>query len=267
MLERVLNSGKNLSSREERAMRESVTQLLEGYGVTNAQDKARALIKVGLYENLEEFRDLFSHPRAEQLLELSNRAGRLYSNVSNIGIAVAKTQKIVYALKSYARRKADDVPEPASVQSTIETVLTVYASMLKSGINVHTDFDPSIQAINCFPDQLNQVWTNLLHNSIQAMGGVGEINIAVKRSPDNHWIEVTVRDSGPGIPPEILPRIFEPFFTTKGEGEGSGLGLDICRKIVQNHQGTIEAQSVPGNTAFTVRLPINGISATRSNPE
>ncbi|MCS7086938.1 MAG: ATP-binding protein, partial [Bacteroidia bacterium] len=108
--------------------------------------------------------------------------------------------------------------------------------------------------LKCFPDQLNHVWTNLIHNSIQAMDGKGRIDIETRR--ENGQVVVSITDNGPGIPPEIQPRIFEAFFTTKRQGEGSGLGLDICRKIVERHKGTIGFESVPGKTTFTVRIPI-----------
>ncbi|MDY7016226.1 MAG: ATP-binding protein, partial [Cyanobacteriota bacterium] len=104
------------------------------------------------------------------------------------------------------------------------------------------------------PDELVQVWTNLIHNGIQAMEGKGTLEIGIEQRDRNLVVEVT--DSGCGIPPEIQDKIFQPFFTTKSAGEGSGLGLDIARKIIEKHQGTIAFSSVPGKTTFTVALPI-----------
>jgi signal transduction histidine kinase len=106
----------------------------------------------------------------------------------------------------------------------------------------------------CYPDELNQVWTNLLHNALQAMGHKGVLKIDVKHQ--DNVILVSITDSGQGIPPEIMPRIFEPFFTTKPPGEGSGLGLDIVQKILEKHQGELQVESVPAKTKFTIALPI-----------
>jgi signal transduction histidine kinase len=112
----------------------------------------------------------------------------------------------------------------------------------------------ALQPIFCYPDELNQVWTNLIHNAIQAMKGVGILEITV--SQQRNEVIVRMTDSGCGIPEDIKAQIFEPFFTTKSAGEGSGLGLDIVKKIIDKHQGNIDVDSQPGRTTFTVVLPI-----------
>jgi signal transduction histidine kinase len=111
-----------------------------------------------------------------------------------------------------------------------------------------------VPPILCYPEELAQVWSNLIGNAIHAMGDRGELEIAVHQQ--NQFICVQVTDSGSGISPEVLPRIFEPFFTTKPMGEGSGLGLSIVRKIIDKHHGEIEVNSCPGKTQFEVRLPL-----------
>ena len=105
-------------------------------------------------------------------------------------------------------------------------------------------------------DELNQVWTNIIHNAVQACGGRGEIT--VETALEGEDVVVRIADNGPGIPAEVLPRIFEPFFTTKPKGEGSGLGLVIVKRIVEKHRGQIAVESRPGQTTFTVRLPVQG---------
>jgi signal transduction histidine kinase len=113
------------------------------------------------------------------------------------------------------------------------------------------------------------VWTNLIHNAVQAMGGVGEI--LIETSVDGEDVRIAIQDDGPGIPADSMSRIFDPFFTTKGKGEGTGLGLSIAHKIVEKHGGRIKVDSVPGRTRFEVHLPIQGpaasISAARSRAE
>ncbi|TAF42973.1 MAG: sensor histidine kinase, partial [Oscillatoriales cyanobacterium] len=122
------------------------------------------------------------------------------------------------------------------------------------GVEVLRNF-PKIEPILCYADQLNQVWTNLIHNALQAMKNKGTLTIDLLQ--EGNYVKVAVTDSGQGIPPEVLPRIFEPFFTTKPPGEGSGLGLDIVKKIIEKHHGKIEVESVPGKTTFTVFLSAN----------
>jgi len=112
--------------------------------------------------------------------------------------------------------------------------------------------------ISAYVGELNQVWTNLIHNAIQAMDGRGEILIETR--VENGDVEVAIQDSGPGIEPEVAARIFEPFFTTKAKGEGTGLGLSISARIVEKHGGKIRVDSRPGRTRFEVRLPIEGPS-------
>jgi signal transduction histidine kinase len=108
----------------------------------------------------------------------------------------------------------------------------------------------------CYPDELNQVWTNLIHNALQAMNYQGTLTIDVTTTIDQQ-AKISITDSGSGIPEEIQSKIFEPFFTTKPPGEGSGLGLDIVKKIIEKHHGQIEVKSIPGQTIFTIYLPIN----------
>lgn len=107
----------------------------------------------------------------------------------------------------------------------------------------------------CYPDELNQVWTNIIHNALQAMDYRGTLTIDIAQQDQQAHISIT--DSGQGIPEHIQSKIFEPFFTTKRPGEGSGLGLDIVKKIIDKHRGRIEVKSIPGKTTFTVSLPIN----------
>ena len=142
-----------------------------------------------------------------------------------------------------------------NITEGIETVLTLYQNQIKQGVEVVRNYQAQLPAVLCYPDELNQVWTNLIHNALQAMDNQGTLTIDAVQQDTSVLVKIT--DSGKGIPPEILPKIFEPFFTTKPAGEGSGLGLDIVKKIIEKHQGKIDVESVPGTTAFTVSLPIN----------
>jgi signal transduction histidine kinase len=124
---------------------------------------------------------------------------------------------------------------------------------LKHGVVVKRDYGRVPLLVNSFGSELNQVWTNLIDNAIDAMGGEGELRVRTYR--DDDCVVVEIEDSGPGISPDVLPHIFEPFFTTKGVGEGTGLGLDTVQRIVKKHRGDIQVTSKPGDTRFQVWLP------------
>ena len=132
-------------------------------------------------------------------------------------------------------------------------MLELYRNQLKHGVEVIRSYETL--PISCYPDELIQVWTNLIHNAVQAMQGKGRLEIRAFESEGRAIVQVT--DSGSGIPADIQEKIFEPFFTTKPAGEGSGLGLDIVRNIIEKHSGKIEVESVPGKTTFTVLIPID----------
>jgi signal transduction histidine kinase len=127
-----------------------------------------------------------------------------------------------------------------------------------AGIQVVKDYDRTLPDVPVYGAELNQVWTNLIDNALQAMDGTGTLTIRTRRVEDDAVIEIG--DTGPGIPPENLRRIYEPFFTTKPVGKGTGLGLDISWRIVVNkHHGDLSVESVPGDTRFRVRLPLAGV--------
>jgi signal transduction histidine kinase len=119
--------------------------------------------------------------------------------------------------------------------------------------------------VNSYGSELNQVWTNLIDNAIDAMNGKGDLRVHTYREDDSAVVEI--RDNGPGISSEVLPYIFDPFFTTKGVGEGTGLGLDISWRIVVNkHHGDLSVESEPGDTRFRVRLPLTTPDTERQDP-
>jgi signal transduction histidine kinase len=164
---------------------------------------------------------------------------------------------LVSAVKAYAYMDRGELVE-ADVHEGLETTLAVLAHKLKhTSIEVRRDYDRSLPSLMVYGGELNQVWTNLLDNAIQALGEHGTITIATVR--DGPCVRVDIGDDGPGIPAQLWGRIFEPFFTTKGVGQGTGLGLDTARRIVvERHRGSIEVDSGPGHTVFHVWLPLEG---------
>lgn len=243
-----------LTSREERALRKKLAARLEEAGLSDADSMARRLVEAGIYEesDLDTLIPLLAIP---ETIDILYAVGQLRLQLENILLASQRTRKVVFALKSYVHTSGDrSTPVLTDIAESIETILTLYQNQLKQGVEVETYFDPTLPKLYTFADELGQVWTNIVQNAIQAMSGQGRLRIEALVEGDH--VRISFTDSGPGIPPEILPRIFEPFFTTKPRGEGTGLGLDICRRIVQKHLGRIEAVSQPGQTTFHVTLPL-----------
>jgi signal transduction histidine kinase len=163
---------------------------------------------------------------------------------------------LVKAIKAYAYMDRGEVVQ-VDLREGLETTLTILGHKLKhTTIEIKRDYDPSLAKVTVHGAELNQVWTNLLHNAIDALGETGEITIATRA--DGDCAEVDIADNGPGVPAEIRNRVFDPFFTTKDVGSGTGLGLDTARRIiVDRHHGSLTLESEPGRTVFRVRMPIN----------
>ena len=128
-------------------------------------------------------------------------------------------------------------------------------SKLKSGISLERNYADGLPKIMAYGGELNQVWTNIIANAVDAMDGQGTLKISTRQVDD--WILVEIEDTGPGISEDVKQKLFSPFFTTKPMGKGTGLGLNISFNIIQKHKGIIEVASQPGRTCFSVRLPIN----------
>jgi signal transduction histidine kinase len=167
-----------------------------------------------------------------------------------------RMSQLVGAVKRYAYMDRGGLMD-VDVHEDLDTTLTILGHKLKhKSIAVRRSFDPGLPHIRAFGAELNQVWTNLLDNAIDALGETGTISISTRR--DGNCIEVDLADDGPGVPPEIRERIFDPFFTTKEVGRGTGLGLDTARRIiVDRHRGSLTLETPPGGgSLFRVRLPI-----------
>ena len=184
--------------------------------------------------------------------------------MTDITDAVNRISVLVAAAREYSQ--LDRAPyQVADVHELLESTLVMLADVIGAGITVIRNYDRSLPSIPCYPAELNQVWTNLIDNAIAAMAGDGTLTITT--SADQASVLVEIADTGPGIPAENLERIFEPFFTTKPVGQGTGLGLDICwRIVVTRHHGDLRVQSRPGETRFTVQLPLTPQAAVTSGP-
>lgn len=250
----------SLSSQEERRHKQLLINELRVLGCAHAEDFSDMLVDMGILSDVDGYQLLLCHPESTALMKMVYEISGIGRNVQNMNVAVTRASKMIYALKSYAHQEQSQEPVLSDLVEGIETVLIIYRNNFKHGVELVKDFE-AIPKIMCLPDALNQVWTNLIHNALQAMNYVGKLKIEVHLEDPTSEVQqsmvvVKVTDSGEGIADEIKDRIFSPFFTTKKAGEGSGIGLGICKKIVEAHKGALTYESRPGQTIFTVRLPI-----------
>lgn len=242
-----------LSSKERRKLKRELAKTLQEEFIPNHRHLAEIITDLGLSQNLTLMIPLLKSDSGIELLHKVYHLFSLQKSAKTIQIATEKASKIVFALKTHARHDSQEEKTEADLIEGIETVLTLYQNQIKHGVEVIKNYEP-LPLLYCLFDELNQVWTNLIHNALQAMNYEGTLTISTFHRNDK--VIVQISDSGKGIPPENIDRIFQPFFTTKPAGEGSGLGLDIVQKIVAKHQGKINVTSQPGKTTFTVSLPL-----------
>jgi len=243
------------SSREERAVVKALTQALEQAGLAPARSLASLLAQLGLSELPDAMLPLLRHPQRERILQAVQGVSTVVRSANTINTAVARVAKIVFALKRFSRVDSSGEWQAVDLVENIETVLTIYQNQIKQGCELLRRYEADLPLLPCLPDELNQVWTNLIHNALQAMPKNGRLTLGIRREGED--LVVSVGDNGCGIPESIRARVFDPFFTTKPVGEGSGLGLNIVKKIIEKHRGRIDLSSEMGvGTTFWVRLPL-----------
>lgn len=227
---------------------------LEGKGIEDAWLLAPVLVDLDYSsETLNQLADCFEPAMLPPVVDWLGRTYSVYSLMAEMGQGAERISAIVKALKSYSYLDQAPVQE-VDVHRGLDDTLLILRSKLKGGITVKRDYAADLPRIQAYASELNQVWTNIIDNAIDAMEGQGQIIIRTRL--EGRWLIVEIEDNGPGIPKEIQGRIFDPFFTTKPQGKGTGLGLDISYSIVVNkHRGDIRLFSEPGKTCFQVWLP------------
>ncbi|MEM7403203.1 MAG: ATP-binding protein [Myxococcota bacterium] len=249
----VLERDKSSSTMQQRRIARDIAKTLKEAGIDNARDTSKTMAVVGLLlEDVDELLPLLKTQHASAIQKSLFKIGMNQIHIANIGIAINRIHRLVQALKTYSHTDQAELSH-TNLQEDLENTLILLHNRLKRAVTVHRQLQ-QLPLVLCRADQLNQVWTNLINNAVEAMKGEG--NITLRLWQEQQQACVQIQDDGPGIPDDVLPRIFEPYFTTKKKGEGTGLGLGICRDIVQEHGGDIEVSSKPGCTVFTVRLPM-----------
>jgi signal transduction histidine kinase len=244
-------SGATLPSKEE----SRIEDWLEDNGVPEPWDLAPPLAARGWsVERLKELSSTFAGEHLRGVISWLAAGLSAQQLLDEIDVSAKAISNIVRAVKSYAY--LDQAPvQDVDLQASLEDTLTILHHKLKHGIEVVRNYGADVPRIDAYAGELNQVWTNIIDNAVQAMDGEGVLEVATQRIGED--VEVRIADSGPGIPDEVAARVFDPFFTTKAQGVGTGLGLHIAHNIVTNHhRGRISFASRPGRTEFRIVLPV-----------
>jgi signal transduction histidine kinase len=236
-------------------LEQRIDSLLRSHGQSDlwqlAADLARKNAKPQVVESLFE---AFDADTARAALVRIGASLEIYSLLDEIESSTSRISDLVGAIKEYTHM--DQAPvQNVDIVKSLETTLTILNHKLKRGVIVQRDYQKIPLLVNSFGSELNQVWTNIIDNAIDAMGAKGELRVRTYR--DDGCVVVEIGDNGPGISDEVKTHIIEPFFTTKGVGEGTGLGLDTVQRIVRKHRGSIQVTSKPGDTRFQVLLPLS----------
>jgi signal transduction histidine kinase len=240
-------------------LEDQIDSLLRSHGQNDlwelAADLAHRGIRPSQLESLFENLDAGTARAALVRIAASLEIASLLKEIEN---STSRISDLVRAIKEYTYMDQSPV-QNVDVVKSLETTLTIMNHKLKRGVTVQRNYQPVPLLVNSFGSELNQVWTNIIDNAIDAMSGKGELRVRTYR--DDGCVVVEIGDNGPGISPEIQSHIFDPFFTTKGVGEGTGLGLDTVQRIVKKHHGNVQVDSQPGNTRFQVWLPLANAGA------
>jgi signal transduction histidine kinase len=244
----------SLSPLERSDRAEEMDEWLSELGVDEPADAAEALADLGYTRaQLMELTSALPPANIPVFLSWMAGAGEAHKLLAEIGEGTGRISQIVGAMRSYAYLDQAPVQE-VDITEGLENTLVLLGSKLKTGVTVRRDYAEHLPRIQAHGRELNQVWTNLIENAIDAIDACGTITI--RTSARDGCVVAEIEDDGPGMPPEVIAQVFDPFFTTKPPGKGTGLGLNISHNIVvQEHNGRIEVDSQPGRTTFRVFLP------------
>jgi signal transduction histidine kinase len=235
-------------------LEEQLDSLLRSHGQNDLWQLAAYLARKNFRpEVLEQLFSTLDPGTARAALVRISASVEIADLLNQIESSTSRISDLVGAIKEYTFM--DQAPlQNVDIVKTLETTLTILNHKLKRGVTVKRDYQKIPLLVNSFGSELNQVWTNIIDNAIDAMNGKGELRVRTYR--EDNCVVVEIGDNGPGISPEVQPHIYEPFFTTKAVGEGTGLGLDTVQRIVKKHRGNIQLRSTPGDTRFQVWLPL-----------
>ncbi|MGA1981695.1 MAG: ATP-binding protein [Acidobacteriaceae bacterium] len=234
-------------------LEETLESILRSYGHADPWELSAPLAKANMPpDSLTSLLNRLDPRTTRVALVRIVASAELSALVRTIENSAARISKLVRTIKEYTNMDQGPL-QNVDVARSLETTLDTLAHSLQTGITVQRRYGPVPLLVNTAGTELNQVWTNIIENAIDALQGEGELCVRTFR--EDQFVVVEIGDNGPGIPSEIRPYIFDPFFTTKGVGEGTGLGLNTAQIIVRKHGGNIQVTSEPGDTRFQVWLP------------
>jgi len=237
---------------------ESLREWLNGVGCGDAWEVAAQMAEQSVTTaDLDELRGFLSPAECCVVLQYFARYLRSARAAETIVNSTARIFDLIGAVKDYSNMDRAPILE-VDVPAGLDATLQMLASRM-THIEIERDYQPDLPRISAYGGELNQVWTALIENALDALGNQGRLRVVCKLEADMLLVEIW--DTGPGIPPELQERIFEPFFTTKAPGKGLGLGLDNAMRIVRKHSGHLSVKSEPGSTCFRVRLPLDQFQA------
>jgi signal transduction histidine kinase len=251
--------GSVLSALEQSDREDAFERWLEARGIASdgADALAEAPVTLGMFDELEAALDPAVLGAAVRALASSCRVRRMALDIER---AAGRIHGLVAAVKGFTHVGQSLAPQPIDLARGLnDTLVVMGAKARKKDVQVVLDVDPDLPQVSAIGGELNQVWLNLIDNAVDAVSTGGRVEVTARRRGDR--VVVSVIDNGPGVPPELKARIFDPFFTTKPVGEGTGLGLDIARRLVARHDGTIDLESRPGRTEFRVSVPLTSSRA------
>ncbi len=256
--ERIISGLRNVPVRDsltQSDLEDEIAAWLEKRAIHRRSIDPSVLVEAGIDEtNLEELAVTFQGEVLADALQRIVTGVSVEKLAGEIESSAARISELVRAVKEYSYM--DQMPgQEIDIHCGIENTLTMLKFRLKHGVKVSREYDTNLPKLPAYGSALNQVWTNLIENAVDAMGGKG--NLKIRTSRDIEAILIEIVDDGPGIPADVQPHIFEPFYTTKGVGSGTGLGLDTVYRIIRKHNGSITFTSKPGETRFQVRFWLN----------
>jgi signal transduction histidine kinase len=247
----------NLSMLARNNQEEEIIDWLEDKGLEDGYLLAESFVESGVkLADLEKINTILEGKHLPEVLDWVANALNTEKVICDIQAASKRISELVNAVKTYSHMDRGQDKEKTDIHSGITSTLTMLNHKLKEKkIVVEQFFQPDVAPVSAYVSELNQVWTNLFDNAIDAMAEGGILKITTRHEGD--FVKVDIADNGSGIPAEAVSRIFEPFFTTKPVGQGTGLGLDIVNKIMMHHNADIKVKSEPGNTVFSLCFPVD----------
>jgi signal transduction histidine kinase len=238
---------------------DSLNDWLDDHDVDNTTDIAENFVEFGFgAADMDAFNELIPAQDLEPVLQWINNNLVTEKMVNDIQDASQRISDLVKAVKHFTHMDRGGDKEYVDIHTGIRNTLTMLAHRLRNGnVQLVEEFDTTLPQVHAYVGELNQVWTNLIDNALDALEPVKKGVLTIRTERNGRFVKTSVIDDGPGIPEDVKSRIFDPFFTTKEIGKGTGLGLDVVLRIVKQHNGSVDVHSVPGRTAFTVCFPID----------